>query len=125
MSYRNRTVAGGVYMEPIVSKYDAREIRALYDQGENIANWIQAHEGAEGNAVTAILYSYDAQAGSYVAALKDPAARALKQDLGRELGVLLDRLAPGSLLEAGIGEGTSLAPVLESHAQASCPSSGL
>ena len=97
---------------PFVAKYDAREIRALYDRGENITRWIQAHEGADSNSVTAILYSYDAQAGSYVDALKEPAARALKQDLGRELGALLDKLAPSSLLEAGIGEGTSLAPIL-------------
>jgi ubiquinone/menaquinone biosynthesis C-methylase UbiE len=98
--------------ERIVTKYDAREIRALYDRGENVTRWIQAHEEADNNSVTAILYSYDAQAGSYVDALKEPAARALKQDLGRELGAILDKLGPGSLLEAGIGEGTSLVPVL-------------
>lgn len=95
-----------------MAKYDAREIRALYDRGENITRWIQTREGADSNSTTAILYSYDAQAGSYVDALKDPAAQALKQDLGCELGSLLDRLAPDSLLEAGIGEGTSLAPLL-------------
>ena len=95
-----------------MTKYDAREIRALYDRGENVTRWIQAREEADTNSVTAILYSYDAQAGSYVDALREPAARALKQDLGRELGAILDKLAPGSLLEAGIGEGTSLAPVL-------------
>jgi ubiquinone/menaquinone biosynthesis C-methylase UbiE/uncharacterized protein YbaR (Trm112 family) len=96
-----------------VAKYDAREIRALYDRGENITRWIQVREGADSNSPTAILYSYDTQAGSYVDALRDPAVRALKQDLGRDLGALLDKLAPGSLLEAGIGEGTSLAPVLK------------
>jgi ubiquinone/menaquinone biosynthesis C-methylase UbiE len=95
-----------------VTKYDAREIRALYDRGENVTRWIQDHEEADSNSITAILYSYDAQAGSYVDALKDPAARALKQNLGRELGTILGNLAPSSLLEAGIGEGTSLAPVL-------------
>ena len=95
-----------------MAKYDAREIRALYDRGENVTRWIQAHEGADSNSVTAILYSYDAQSGSYVDALKEPATRALKQNLGRELGELLDKLAPSSLLEAGIGEGTSLAPIL-------------
>ena len=95
-----------------MAKYDAREIRALYDRGENITHWIQTREGADNNSVTAILYSYDAQAGSYVDALKDASARTLKQDLGRELGGLIDRLAPDSLLEAGIGEATSLAPVL-------------
>lgn len=93
-------------------KYDAREIRALYDRGENITRWIQSREGTDRNSITAILYSYDAQAGSYIDSLKDPAALALKENLGRDLGALLDKLAPHSLLEAGIGEGTSLAPVL-------------
>jgi uncharacterized protein YbaR (Trm112 family) len=95
-----------------VSKYDAREIRALFDRGENVIRWIQSQEGTDRNSVTAILYSYDAQAGSYVDSLKDPGARALKEKLGQELGALIDGLAPDSVLEAGIGEGTSLAPVL-------------
>ena len=101
-----------MHVERIVPKYDAREIRALYDKGGNVANWIRAHEGANGNSLTAILYSYDMQAGSYIALLKDPAARAFQQNVGRELAVLLDKLAPASLLEAGVGEGTSLEPVL-------------
>ena len=95
-----------------MAKYDAREIRALYDQGENITRWVQSQEGTDRNSVTAILYSYDAQAGSYIDNLKDSAASALKEAMGRDLGALLDKLAPDSLLEAGVGEGTSLAPIL-------------
>jgi len=99
-------------VERIVTKYDAREIRALYDKGGNVANWVKTREGNNGNSLTSILYSYDMQAGSYIALLKDPAAQAFQQKVGQEIAVLLDRLAPGSLLEAGVGEGTSLAPVL-------------
>jgi ubiquinone/menaquinone biosynthesis C-methylase UbiE len=99
-------------VERIVAKYDAREIRALYDKGGNVANWVKTREGDNGNSLTSILYSYDMQAGSYIALLKDPAAQAFQQNVGREIAVLLDKLAPGSLLEAGIGEGTSLVPVL-------------
>jgi len=95
-----------------VAKYDAREIRTLFDQGENVIRWIQSREGADRNSVSAILYSYDAQAGSYIDDLKNPTAHALKKRLGIELGPLLDELAPTSILEAGIGEGTSLAPIL-------------
>ena len=95
-----------------MAKYDAREIRALYDRGENVTRWIQSAEGTDGNSTSAILYSYDAQAGSYIDNLKDPSARALKEASGRDLGALMDGLAPESLLEAGIGEGTSLAPIL-------------
>lgn len=95
-----------------MAKYDAREIRALYDRGDNITRWVQSQEGTDRNSVTAILYSYDAQAGSYIDNLKGSAALALKEGLGRDLGGLLDKVAPDSLLEAGIGEGTSLAPIL-------------
>ena len=95
-----------------MAKYDAREIRALYDRGENVTRWVQSEEGTDHNSTSAILYSYDAQAGSYIDNLKDPSARALKEASGRDLGALLDGLAPQSLLEAGIGEGTSLAPIL-------------
>jgi ubiquinone/menaquinone biosynthesis C-methylase UbiE len=96
-----------------VAKYDAREIRALYDRGENITQWIQNREGADRNSITAILYSYDMQAGSYIDHLQDPSARALKERLGQELAALLDELTPESVLEAGTGEATSLVPVLQ------------
>jgi hypothetical protein len=95
-----------------MAKYDAREIRALYDRGENVTRWVQSKEGVDRNSTNAILYSYDAQAGSYIDNLKDPFARALKEASGRDLGGLMDGLAPQSLLEAGIGEGTSLTPIL-------------
>ncbi len=52
------------------------------------------------------------QAGSYVAELKDEARRRFKDEFGRRLAGVLDALAPGSLLDAGVGEATSLAPVL-------------
>ena len=97
-----------------MTKYDVRELRALYHRGENITRWIQSQEKTDRNSATAILYSYDIQAGSYVESLRDPAARELKAKLGRDLGALLDKLEPDSVLEAGIGEGTSLAPVLSS-----------
>jgi SAM-dependent methyltransferase len=96
-----------------VAKYDSREIRALLERGENIVGWIQSQEKADHISPTAILYSYDAQAGSYIEHLKDPAARELKERLGEEIGSLLDELRPSSILEAGTGEGTSLAAILK------------
>jgi SAM-dependent methyltransferase len=96
-----------------VTKYDAGEIRSLLERGENIVDWIQSQEGTAQNSTTAILYAYDAQAGSYIEHLDDPAARELKEKLGRQLGALLDDLRPRSVLEAGTGEGTSLAAILK------------
>jgi len=96
-----------------VAKYDAREIRALYERGENVTRWFQNQEGVDANSVTAILYSYDAQAGSYIGNLADPAMRARNDGLGQDLAAIVDNLSPNSLLEAGIGEATSLAPLLK------------
>jgi SAM-dependent methyltransferase len=93
-------------------RYNAREIAALFDSGENVINRINAKEGAQQNSSSAILYSYDAQAGSYVAQLEDPAHRDLKHKLGRYLSTAIDGLRPSSLLDAGVGEATSLVPLL-------------
>src|SRR5262249_6245549 len=95
-----------------MSKYDTREIRALYDRGENVMEFLRAREGAANNSPTTILYSYDAQAGSYVARLRDPVHAELKARIGRRLAAVLAELAPTSLLDAGVGEGTTLMPIL-------------
>ncbi len=95
-----------------MDRYDAQEICALFDRGENIIDWINSREGTKHNSATAILYSYDAQAGSYTRQLDDPAARELKDKLGQYLAAILDEQSPYSLLEAGTGEATSLVPIL-------------
>src|SRR5689334_2474093 len=93
-------------------KYDAREIRALYDRGVSVMDWMRARERGDNNSPTAILYSYDAQAGSYVALVEDPAHAELKRAIARRLAPLIDSCAPRSMLEAGIGEATTLGPLL-------------
>lgn len=100
-----------------INKYDAAEIRALFERGENIINWVQSREDATTNSETAILYSYDVQAGSYVTELADEERRSFKESFGNALAGVLDDLAPGSLLDAGMGEATSLAPVLRQMAR--------
>jgi predicted O-methyltransferase YrrM len=92
--------------------YDAKEICALFDRGDNVIEWINSREGAQHNSATAILYAYDAQAGSYVKLLDDPGIRELKDKIGRYLATIVDGFAPDSILEAGIGEATSLVPML-------------
>jgi len=76
------------------------------------SNGSTLREGAERNSTTAILYSYDAQAGSYTRQIEDPRVRELKDNLGRHLAAILDEFAPNSVLEAGTGEATSLVPIL-------------
>lgn len=102
----------GAAETPKLNVYDAQEICALFDRGENVIEWINSREGARHNSATAILYAYDAQAGSYVRLLEDPGIRELKDKIGRYLATIVDGFSPDSVLEAGIGEGTSLAPML-------------
>jgi ubiquinone/menaquinone biosynthesis C-methylase UbiE len=96
-----------------MTKYDANEIRALFDRGKNVMEWVASVEGNRTNSDTAILYAYDAQAGSYVAQLKDEKRRSFQDAFCQRLAGVLDGLAPTSLLDAGTGEGTSLAPLLQ------------
>jgi len=93
-------------------QYNAIEIGSLLRQGINIMEWIRGGEGGRENSPTAIAYSYDAQAGSYTAAIADPAVRGLKQRAGVRLAALFDEISPLSILDAGTGEATTLAPAL-------------
>lgn len=95
-----------------VTRYDSSEISALLRRGENIMRCIRNQEGVQDNSPTAIIYSYDAQAGSYTKALENPNIQEHKSQIGRRLGPLLDDLGPTSLLDAGVGEATSLVPIL-------------
>ena len=95
------------------SKYDARNIHASFARGENVMDWMRKQEGTPTNSTTTILYSYDAQAGSYLALLEDPRYADLKAMIGQRLAPLIDQLAPASLLDAGVGEATTLVPVLD------------
>jgi uncharacterized protein YbaR (Trm112 family) len=96
----------------MTKKYDTELIRELYRSGANISEWVRKHEGSAENSLTAILYSYDAQAGSYVEALRQPEVASLKSKIGEKLASILDDLEPKTLLDAGVGEATSLASVI-------------
>lgn len=93
-------------------RYDVRELLALYRAGGNITQHLRAAEGASHNSQTAILYAYDLQAGSYVAAMEDPAYAASKRAAAARLAEVLAPLHFASLLDAGTGEATTLAELL-------------
>jgi uncharacterized protein YbaR (Trm112 family) len=99
-----------------MTKYDAQEIRAIFDRGENVIDWIRSCEGTSKNSQTAILYSYDAQAGSYLSRLADPSYWDFINRRGKHLATLLDELSPHSLVEAGVGEASTLASTLRQMA---------
>lgn len=87
-------------------------IKRLYQSGVNISEWVRNDEGSADSSLTAILYSYDAQAGSYIDALKQSTVASLKIQMGEKLASILDDLAPDTLLDAGVGEATTLVPVV-------------
>lgn len=94
-------------------RYDVELIKRLYQSGVNISEWVRNDEGSSDSSLTAILYSYDAQAGSYIDALKHANVASLKIQMGEKLASILDDLAPQTLLDAGVGEATTLAPVVQ------------
>lgn len=86
------------------------ELKAAYARGENITHLLRG--SGQINDQQAIAIAYDLQAGSYVAALRDEAARRYLDEYTAELAGVLRALAPHSLLEAGVGEATTLLATL-------------
>jgi uncharacterized protein YbaR (Trm112 family) len=95
-----------------MKRYDASEIRAMLASRRNIAEWIREREGSAENSAAALLYAYDAQAGSYTEAMRDPAQAELKARQAGKLAAILDELAPVSVMDAGTGEASTFAPTL-------------
>ena len=95
------------------------EIAALYRTGKNVMAALRAPDesGMRLDAETAILYAYDIQSGSYRARLDDPVFASHKRAVGSRLGAVLDALGASEILDAGVGEATTLAPILAAMAR--------
>lgn len=86
-------------------------LKAHYAKGGNLMQYLRELDNRTHNTVDDILISYDFQAGSYVQAYWQH--QALKDQYTAALVNVLDTLGPlNSLLEAGVGEATTLANVL-------------
>ena len=87
-------------------------MRAAYARGENAMTYARTVAGASRNSTVATLVAYDLQAGSYVAAVRQNPAYAVRW-CAQLAGILRGYTTPGgSLLEVGCGEATTLAGVL-------------
>jgi len=93
-------------------RHDVRQLLELYRAGVNITEHLRSLEGTEQNSENAILYAYDLQAGSYIAALDDPGYAAGKRAAAARIGELLAPLEFDSMLDAGTGEATTLAELM-------------
>lgn len=86
-------------------------LRELYAKGGNIMARYREASGTAGNSTDAILTSYDLQSGSYVEATEAPERRALFARYVSEIAATLAPLDGASILEAGVGEATTLCGV--------------
>lgn len=92
-----------------------QQIKEVYAKGENIISHLKKMENRTENTLEDILISYDFQAGNYSMAYDQNPE--IYKAFHEEMAEILNRyLTDGrsSLLEAGVGEATSMAPVINS-----------
>lgn len=84
--------------------------------GGNIIRYLAALDNRESNNVEDILISYEFQAGSYRAAYENDASRReltelYAKNIAETIGCLSGPI--GSILEIGVGEATTLVPMIK------------
>jgi SAM-dependent methyltransferase len=87
-----------------------REVKEMYDRGANIMKLFHELEPGEAASLRAILTAYDLQSGSYTKYVTEHPD--FVENYMGTLAHLLDGMSPASLLEAGVGEATTLVNVL-------------
>lgn len=87
-----------------------RDLKAAFDRGENITSLLRREAASETNTEEIIETAYDLQAGSYIASLSEPSFFRHKEEYGRTIASVVRSLIPrgGSVVEPGVGEGTTL-----------------
>jgi uncharacterized protein YbaR (Trm112 family) len=90
-----------------------RKLLALYNRGENIIALLRKGYPEDKNTEKIIEISYDLQAGSYIAAMAQTEVRDMKVQYASEIASIIRSLCtPKSMMEAGVGEATTLVEVL-------------
>lgn len=91
-----------------------RQLKKMYEQGQNISAFLRQEKGLAVNTREIIEIAYDLQAGSYIAAMQEQKLSQHKKEYSREIAeTILSLCEPQSILEAGIGEATTLSGVLQ------------
>jgi hypothetical protein len=85
-----------------------KQAKELYERGVNIMRLFRENESSEVNSLNGILAAYDLQSGSYVQLLGNPAHAQFTRAYSAAIAAILDRYSPASLMEAGVGEATTL-----------------
>ncbi|MBI4648846.1 MAG: methyltransferase domain-containing protein [Bacteroidia bacterium] len=88
------------------------KIKELYSKGENIIQYLKNLEGSEINTPEDILIGYDFQAGIYIK--RYSLNLEYRKKYCQALAKIIERLGPAkSLIEAGVGEATTLGLLLQ------------
>ena len=91
-----------------------RQLKAMYEQGVNISTHMRSEAGLKINTRDIIEVSYDLQTGSYISAMEDSRVSNHIRDYSKEISTILKSFCnPKSILEAGVGEATTLSAVLK------------
>ena len=91
-----------------------RQMKKFYLQGENINLLLKKLQVTEQNTEEIIETSYDLQSGNYISGMKDKKMAIHKQEYASEIVQnILALFEPCSVLEAGVGEATTLAEVIK------------
>lgn len=88
---------------------DICRLKHAFEAGTNIFDLIMQETG---DADLAVQVSYEIQAGSYIAAIEGPKNTPTFRASMRQFAILFEALGPRTILEAGIGEATTLANCL-------------
>jgi len=90
-----------------------RQLKTLYEEGKNVSELLREEMEVDHNTDEIIEISYDLQAGSYINAQNDGEVAQRKQRYSAEIVKTIHSLCqPRSILEAGVGEATTLSGVL-------------
>jgi len=92
----------------------AKKLRDKYRQGHNIMSYLRNLLTEDTNHIKAIEISYDLQSGDYSSAMKNPEYLQYKQNFCHSIANHFAELEHyDSIMEAGIGEATTLATLLD------------
>lgn len=90
-----------------------RELLRAYENGQNISALLRESQGEKRNTEDIIEVAYDLQTGSYIAGMGDARMARHKSEYTARIAEEIAALgSPDSLLEAGVGEATTLAGVI-------------
>jgi SAM-dependent methyltransferase len=91
---------------------EIKKIKELFDSGANVMEYFRSLSNSRNNSIEAIKVSYDLQAGTYIGVYKSH--REFNNLYTGTIASLLESLGNHkSILEAGVGEATTLANVVE------------